>query len=95
MRSDLLAGLMGHAKSPLSRLVIALVAVHALPGEELRTIRTIDLNLACGTLEVRRGLLRPAGIDEPQNIASQDPPQERHPRRPAAGPHARRGVCHR
>ncbi|MFD9054828.1 hypothetical protein ACH4M8_28360 [Streptomyces albidoflavus] len=58
VRSDLLAGLIGHAKSPLSRLVIALVAVHALPGEELRTIRTADLNLARGTLEVRRGLLR-------------------------------------
>ncbi|MFV5997456.1 hypothetical protein ACNPQM_34980 [Streptomyces sp. NPDC056231] len=50
VRSDLLAGLMGHAKSPLSRLVIALVAVHALPGEELRTVRTTDLNLARGTL---------------------------------------------
>ncbi|MFG2676888.1 hypothetical protein [Streptomyces sp. NPDC048445] len=58
VRSDLLAGLMDHAKSPLSRLVIALVAVHALPGEDLRTIRTADLNLARGTLEVRRGLLR-------------------------------------
>lgn len=52
MRSDLLAGLMDQAKSPLSRLVIALA------GEELRTIRTNDLNLARGTLEVRRGLLR-------------------------------------
>jgi hypothetical protein len=58
MRSDLLAGLMDQAKTPLSRLVIALIAIHALPGEELRTIRTTDLNLARGTLEVRRGMLR-------------------------------------
>lgn len=58
MRSDLLGGLMDQAKTPLSRLVIALVAIHALPGEELRTVRTTDLTLARGTLEVRRGMLR-------------------------------------
>ncbi|MGA5418085.1 hypothetical protein [Streptomyces pseudogriseolus] len=53
-----MAGLMDQAKTPLSRLVIALVAIHALPGEELRTIRTTDLNLARSALEVRRGMLR-------------------------------------
>ncbi|MFJ8536158.1 hypothetical protein [Streptomyces sp. NPDC093591] len=58
MRSDLLAGLMDQAKTPLNRLIIALVAIHALPGEELRTLLTTDLSLARGTLEVQRGLLR-------------------------------------
>ncbi|MDQ0710688.1 site-specific recombinase XerC [Streptomyces luteogriseus] len=58
VRSDLLAGLMDQAKTPLGRLIIALVAIHALPGEDLRTIQTTDLNLARGTLKVRRGMLR-------------------------------------
>ncbi|MFC8270400.1 hypothetical protein ACFUIZ_32470 [Streptomyces cinereoruber] len=38
---------------------------------------------------------RPRSSGGQQNIASQDPPQERHARRPAAGPHAQRGVRHR
>ncbi|MEV7346634.1 hypothetical protein [Streptomyces sp. NPDC093544] len=42
----------------ITRMPIALVAVPALPGEELRTVRTSDLDLARSTLEVRRGLLR-------------------------------------
>ncbi|CAM5521420.1 MULTISPECIES: site-specific integrase [Streptomyces] len=56
--SDRLTGLLDRAKTPLGRLVIALVAVHALPGTDIRTILTTDLNLARGTLEIRRGLLR-------------------------------------
>jgi hypothetical protein len=44
--SDHLAGLLDQAKTPLGRLVIALVAIHALPGEDLRTILTTDLSLA-------------------------------------------------
>ncbi|MEV5746482.1 hypothetical protein AB0L00_01575 [Actinoallomurus sp. NPDC052308] len=56
--SDLLAGLLDETKSPLGRLVIALVAIHALRGHEISALHTADLDLARGTLEVRRGLLR-------------------------------------
>ncbi len=56
--ADLLAGLLDRATTPLGRLVIALTAVHALPGHEIPTLLTCDLNLAHGTLEARRGLLR-------------------------------------
>ncbi|MFD3622334.1 hypothetical protein ACFWWT_45725 [Streptomyces sp. NPDC058676] len=56
--SDLLPGLLDHAATPLARLTIALAAVHAVPASEIRTACTADLNLARGTLELRRGLLR-------------------------------------
>nr|WP_258404912.1 hypothetical protein [Streptomyces sp. F8] len=56
--SDLLAGLLDRAPTPLGRLVVALTAVHALPGHEIPTLLTCDLSLAHGTLEARRGLLR-------------------------------------
>ncbi|MEU0352744.1 hypothetical protein ABZ302_38935 [Streptomyces sp. NPDC006237] len=56
--SDLLATLLDRATTPLGRLVVALTAVHALPGHEMPTLLTCDLNLAHGTLEARRGLLR-------------------------------------
>ncbi|MFE7958752.1 hypothetical protein [Streptomyces sp. NPDC057413] len=56
--SDLLATLLDRATTPLGRLVVALTAVHALPGHEIPTLLTCDLNLAHGTLEARRGLLR-------------------------------------
>ncbi|MFB6962005.1 hypothetical protein ACFCYB_34745 [Streptomyces sp. NPDC056309] len=56
--SDLLTGLLDHAATPFARLTIALAAIHAVPATEIRTARTADLNLARGTLELRRGLLR-------------------------------------
>ncbi|MCK1820302.1 hypothetical protein MTQ10_11895 [Streptomyces sp. XM83C] len=56
--SDLLATLLDRATTPLGRLIVALTAVHALPGHEMPTLLTCDLNLAHGTLEARRGLLR-------------------------------------
>lgn len=56
--SDVLAGLLDQVTTPLARFVIALVAVHAVPGNDVRTVRTTDLSLARGTLEIRRGLLR-------------------------------------
>ncbi|MFH8751867.1 site-specific integrase [Streptomyces rimosus] len=56
--SDRLAGLLDEAGSPFGRLVVALVAIHALPAHEILALRTVDLDLAHGTLEVRRGLLR-------------------------------------
>ncbi|MFJ8349417.1 hypothetical protein ACIQ9J_24260 [Streptomyces sp. NPDC094153] len=51
-------GLLDYASTPLGRLVVASASIHALPGHEIRTLHTTDLNLSRGTLEVRRGLLR-------------------------------------
>jgi hypothetical protein len=56
--SDLLAGLLDHAHTPLGRLTVALVAVHAVSGSDISTIKATDVDFARGTLEVRRGLLR-------------------------------------
>jgi hypothetical protein len=56
--SDGLAGLRDAARTPFTRLVVALVAVHALSGTEMRSFLTTDLRLASGTLEIRRGLLQ-------------------------------------
>jgi hypothetical protein len=56
--SDIMAGLLEEAKTPLGRLVIALAAVHALPGHEISALHTANLDLSRGTLEVPRGLLR-------------------------------------
>ncbi|MEY9988005.1 hypothetical protein ABIE67_000037 [Streptomyces sp. V4I8] len=56
--SDVLASLLDRVTTPLGRLVIALVAVHAVPGNDIRTVRTTNLSLARGTLEIHRGLLR-------------------------------------
>ncbi|MGW0536551.1 hypothetical protein [Streptomyces sp. NPDC003032] len=55
---DRLVGLLDRAKTPLGRLVIALAAVHAVPGNDIRMILTSNLDIARGTLEIRRGLLR-------------------------------------
>ncbi|MFI6518170.1 hypothetical protein ACIBF1_21615 [Spirillospora sp. NPDC050679] len=55
--SDLLAGLLDQATTPLARLVIALVAIHALPGHQIACLHTVDLDLSRGTLQARRGPL--------------------------------------
>ncbi|MFC8593809.1 hypothetical protein [Streptomyces atroolivaceus] len=51
-------GLLDQATTPLGRLVVALTAIHALPGKEIQTLHTCGLDPSRGTLEVRRGLLR-------------------------------------
>jgi integrase len=56
--SDLLMGLLDHTDGPLQQLIIALVAVHALPGHEIAHLLTNDLDLAAGRQVVRRGRLR-------------------------------------
>ncbi|MFF4234021.1 hypothetical protein [Streptomyces sp. NPDC001820] len=56
--SDVLAGLLDHSNSTAGRLALALVAVHALPGHDVRHLLTADLDLAKGRLVVRRGLRR-------------------------------------
>lgn len=53
-----MAGLLDRAETPLARLAFVLAAVHAVPAAEIRTALSVDLNLARGTLELRRGLLR-------------------------------------
>ena len=47
--SDLLAGLLDHAATALGRLTVALAAVHAVSGHDIRAIRTADVDLARGT----------------------------------------------
>lgn len=56
--SDVLAGLLDRSNSTAGRLALALVAVHALTGHEIRHLLTADLDLAKGHLAVRRGLRR-------------------------------------
>ncbi|MER5901809.1 hypothetical protein ABT150_17235 [Streptomyces mirabilis] len=89
MPSDLLAGLLDHAATPFARLTIALAAIHAVPATEIRTARTADLNLARGTLELRRGLLRHTlYLEELTHRLAADWLTYRHQRWPAsANPH--------
>ncbi|MFD7417601.1 hypothetical protein [Kitasatospora purpeofusca] len=56
--SDLLAGLLDRARTPLARLAVVLAAVHAVPAGEIRAARTAGLDLAHATLTLRRGLRR-------------------------------------
>ncbi|MGW0821920.1 hypothetical protein [Streptomyces sp. NPDC002845] len=87
--SDLLAGLLDHTATPFARLTIALAAIHAVPTTEIRTARTADLNLARGTLELRRGLLRHTlYLEELTHRLTADWLTYRHQRWPAsANPH--------
>jgi hypothetical protein len=54
---DLLAKLLDHAADATQRLILALVAIHALPGHEIARLLTDDLDLAAGRQVVRRGRL--------------------------------------
>ncbi|MBP8539237.1 hypothetical protein [Streptomyces sp. MK37H] len=56
--SEVLAGLLTQVKTAFGCLVIALVAVHALPGHVACTLLTEDLDLSRGTVQVCRRLLR-------------------------------------
>jgi hypothetical protein len=56
--TDRVAGLLNRADGQAARLAIALVAIHAVPGADLVRIQTGDLDLASGTLTIRRGLQR-------------------------------------
>jgi len=51
---DVLAGLLQQAATDFARLVIALAAVHALPGHQIQALLTADLDLSAGRLIVRR-----------------------------------------
>ncbi|MFF9090959.1 hypothetical protein ACF1BE_32205 [Streptomyces sp. NPDC014991] len=87
--SDLLMGLLDQASTPLGRLIVALAAIHALPGHEIRTLQTTGLDLSRGTLEVRRGLLRHTlYLEELSHQLAADWTTYRHRRWPAsANPH--------
>jgi hypothetical protein len=52
--SDRLTGLLERTNQPAMRLIIALVAIHALTRHEVRHLRLDDLDLAHGRLTVRR-----------------------------------------
>lgn len=52
--SDLLPALLERATTPAQRLVVLLIAVHALPGYEITALDLRDLDLSAGRLTVRR-----------------------------------------
>ncbi|WP_224276183.1 hypothetical protein [Streptomyces sp. LS1784] len=56
--ADLPAGLLDQGATAFARLAIAPAAVHAVPAAEIRTALAADLDLARGTLDLRRGLRR-------------------------------------
>lgn len=87
--SEVLAGLLDQATTPSARLSIALAAIHAVPSAEIRTALTADLNLACGTLELRRGLRRHTlYLEELTHSLAADWLTYRHQRWPtSANPH--------
>lgn len=87
--ADVLMGLLDQATTPLGRLVVALASIHALPGHEIRTLRTTGLDLSRGTLEVQRGLLRHTlYLEELTHQLAADWTTYRHLRWPAsANPH--------
>jgi hypothetical protein len=53
--ADRVAGLLDRAGGPAARLAVALVAIHAVPEADLVRLQSADLDLAAGTLIIRRG----------------------------------------
>jgi integrase len=53
--ADRVAGLLNRASGPAARLVVALVAIHAVPEADLVRLQAADLDLAAGTLIIRHG----------------------------------------
>jgi integrase len=49
------AGLLDRADGPAARLVVALIAIHAVPEADLVRLQAADLDLAAGTLTIRHG----------------------------------------
>lgn len=66
-----------------------MVAIHALPGHEIRALHTTGLDLSRGTLEVGRGLLRHTlCLEELTHQLAADWTTYRHQRWPAStNPH--------
>ncbi|WP_079191889.1 hypothetical protein [Streptomyces sp. CB00455] len=83
--SDLLPVLFGQVTSPFGRLVVALVAVHALTGENIRSLLLVDLDLAHGRATIRRALnRRTIHLDPFTHQLAADWLAERHRRWPAS-----------
>jgi len=53
--ADCVAGLLNRADGPAARLIVALVATHAVPESDLIRLQAADLELATGTLIIRHG----------------------------------------
>jgi hypothetical protein len=65
LRDDQLRGLIDRADGALQRLVVALVAIHAIGPKELRALTVDGVDTARGTLEVRRrGRVHTVYLDE-------------------------------
>jgi integrase len=56
--ADRVAGLLNRADGPAARLIVALVAIHAVPEADLIRLQAADLDLATSTLTIRRGYRR-------------------------------------
>jgi integrase len=55
LAADRVAGLLNRASGPAARLLVALVAIHAVPEADLVRLQAADLDLAAGTLTIRHG----------------------------------------
>lgn len=79
------AGLLDRAGGPAARLVVALVAIHAVTEDDLIRLQAADLDLATSTLTIRRGYRRRIiYLDEITAALASTPHQ--HPSRPQAHP---------
>ena len=87
--SDLLMGLLDQATTPLGRLVVALAAVHALPGKEIRTLQSSASICPAGPSKSGSGLLRHTlYLEELTHQLAADWTAYRHHRWPASSnPH--------
>ncbi|MFD5934743.1 hypothetical protein [Streptomyces sp. NPDC060333] len=61
MPSDRLAGALERLDGPAARLIVGLVAIHAVRAAEVARLDLADLDLARRTLAVRRGVSNPHG----------------------------------
>ncbi|MEU8926676.1 hypothetical protein AB0D10_38105 [Kitasatospora sp. NPDC048545] len=87
--SDLLKGVIDRTPSPAGKLVVALVAVHALSPSEITRLMTSSLDLPKGRLTVRRpGTRHLIYLDEITHQLAADWLRERHQRWPfSSNPH--------
>ncbi|MFI5831422.1 hypothetical protein ACIA6C_29905 [Streptomyces sp. NPDC051578] len=85
VRSERLPDLFAGVPSAFGRLVVALVAVHALGGEDIRALLLTDVDLARGRMALRRGPVMRTVLLEPFTLRlAADWLAERHRRWPAS-----------
>lgn len=88
--ADQLRGLIDRTPSPISRLVVALIAIHGLGKLETARLLAADLDLAAGRLAVRRhgNRYHTVYLDELTSSLAAEWLRERHRRWPRTGnPH--------